>query len=140
MSKTILLELTEKEAEVLAAAIVKEKSSWEDKDPKEASPTLIENSLRVCNRLWAKLDDANRPQPHVLMEPKDLYRIIDLAKTDYCRLPLDLHISGKKIELGDYKHISLANAVILWLNGAGLLKKLPKFNVTDSSNQYEEME
>lgn len=140
MSKTIFLELTEKEAEVLAAALIKEKFSWEEKDPKDASPTLIENSLRLCNRLWAKLDDAHRPHQDVLMDSKDLYRIIDLAKTDYCRLPLDLHISGKKIELSDYRYISLANAVIVWLNSNDMLKKLPKFNVTDSSNQYEEME
>ncbi len=71
---------------------------------------------------------------------KDLFLIISLAKDQYKLLPNGLHISGKLVEENDFKHIALANAVIMWLNRNGALKKLAKFDYTDHSAQYEESE
>jgi hypothetical protein len=81
---------------------------------------------------------STEPKEEFLISAKDLAFIVAQAKTEYVHLPGDLHISNQKVEEKDFKHISLANAVIMWLNSKGLLNKLVKFDYTDQSSQYEE--
>jgi hypothetical protein len=135
-----LLELTEKELEVLRDGLIKEKYSWEDKDPLEVSRTTIENKLNSCHSSWSKLDSASNSQKEVLITARDLIHIVSLAKTEYTKLRGDLHISEKRVEESDFVHIALANVLIMWLNNKDCLKKLAKFDYTDQSAQFEEME
>ena len=71
---------------------------------------------------------------------KDLFHLVSLAKGQYLLLPNDLHISDVRVEENDYKHIALANAVIMWLNNKNALNKIARFDYTDKSCQYEEQE
>lgn len=137
MSKLTLLELTEKEIALLQNAVIKEKQSWEDKDPAEAGSVSIENNVNTCNGVWAKLDESSKSKPDVLVTAKDLFYIKSLAIDEYKRLPTNARISEKEVEHKDLVHISLANAVFSWLNGKGLLKRVVKFEYTDDSSSYE---
>jgi hypothetical protein len=136
----ILLELTEKEADILKQAIIKEKYHWEDQLRADVSKTLIDNNLNTCNSISTKLDLASQPQPDLLITSKDLFHIKSLAKGQFHELRGDLQISNKRVEEEDLVHISLANAVIMWLNGRGVLKKVARFDCTDDSFEYEESE
>lgn len=135
----ILLELTEKEAEVLRKLTEMER----DVAGFNYTNNKFEENLRdleMCDSLLKKFDLASEPQKEILITVKDLFLIISSAKTEYRNVPLDAHISHKKVDECDFKHISFANAVILWLNGNRLLKKLVKFDYTDKSNEYETTE
>lgn len=136
--KTILVELTEKELNLLQNALIKEKYYWGDN--KESDSSVIEDKTTLCNRIWSKLDSAHIAPPDALISIKDLFYMISTAKDQYCKLPSDLNISNKKVDEGDFKHISLANSVLVWLNSNNLLKRLVRFDYTDKSSQYEEME
>lgn len=140
MSKTYIVELTSKEIELLRDASIKEKASWEDKSKEEVSRTTREDKLTVCNSVWAKLDDAEREKPDHVITMQDLYFMVSQAKAEFVRLPADLHISRKRVEQSDLKHISLAMSVIGWLNSRQALKKLANFEFTDHSYEYEESE
>lgn len=140
MSKTILVELTEKEVEVIQNGIIKERYSISETDPMEIPRTSLEKSMEACHSVWAKLDEAKQGKPDLLITSKDLFYIKSLAKNEYLNLRSDLHISNKIVEQEDFVHISLANALIMWLNGNKLLKRLAKFDFTDHSSQYEEMD
>ena len=135
----ILLELTEKEAEFIRNNML----SAEDllaSDESSIGRTDRENQAALCRSIAGKIVEAFVPQKEVLVTFKDLFNIISLTKEQYHKLPSDLHISNKKVEEKDFKHISLANALIMWLNGKNLLKRLARFDFTDESRQYEEME
>jgi hypothetical protein len=136
----ILLELTEKEAEIVKQALNKEKAHWENSSPKEISRSLIDNNLSICENVFKKINFAFEPQLDVLITSNQLFGIISSAKDEYHKLVPNLHISNKIVDQNDLKHISLANAFILWLNGNKLLKRLVKFDYTDNSCQYEENE
>src|ERR1035437_10155923 len=101
----ILLELTYKEAEVLKAALIKERYSWEEEEVLRDSPSLSEKSIKVCNSVWSKLDQASQPQSEVLITNKDLFDIVSKAKCQYQLLPSELHISNVKMEEKDFVHI-----------------------------------
>lgn len=137
MSKRIFLELTEKEAEVLQAAIIKERNSWEDMTSEQVSGVTRENKMIACNSIWAKVDEAYHPKPDILITEKDLFFIKSTAIDEYKRLPNDTRLSGKEIDQKDLVHISLANSLLGWLNGKGFLKRLVKFDFTDHSTDYE---
>lgn len=136
----ILLELTEKELEVLRAGLIKEKLSWEGKDISEFSRATIENKLAACYLAEAKMDIAIEPKEEVLITFKDLFYIISKTNDEFRNLPADMHITSKKIEECDFVHIALANTIIMWLNSKNLLKQVAKFDYTDQSAQYEEMD
>ncbi len=134
----ILLELTEKELEVLKQGLAKEQDSWVDR-------TDVSNGFRdavneVCDSVKAKLDSCAQTRPEVLISAKDLFYLISSAKNEYGHLRADLYISNKRVEENDFKHIALANALIMWLNEKKVLKNLVKFDFTDTSAQYEETE
>jgi hypothetical protein len=139
MNKTILLELTEKEAEVVNRSLIREKDYWSAMGP-EVSGVLIENNLTVVVDVVKKLWASNQPQEDVLIQAKDFLNLIAMARKEFLRLNGDLHISNKKVEQKDLVHISVANSLIVWLNGKNLLKKLVKFDYTDHSCDYEEMD
>ena len=138
MNKTILLELTEKEAELLGYGLIKEGYYWRDADPKAISRTAKEKNVEICNIVWQKLEEAKQVKEDTLITDKDFKDLISLANGQYARLPLDLHISNIKVEDAHIRLICLANALIMWLNGKSLLKRLAKFDFTDMSCQYEE--
>ena len=140
MSKTILLELTPREVEILQAALIKERFYWEDSDKLEVGATIAEKSMACCDKIWAKLDNVCQPKQDELITAKDLFNLISSAKGEYQNLNNDLHISNKKVEENYFKYISLANALISWLNSKHLLKRLARFDVTDVSNEFEESE
>ena len=140
MNKKILVELTPKEAQVLNNALIKERHFWEDQTPEEASRTTKEDNISLCNSIWAKVDSADRPQEDQLISIQDLYFMISQAKAEYVRLPADLYISRKRVEMQDLTHISLAMSVIGWLNSKNLLKKIANFDITDHSYEYESSE
>lgn len=130
----ILLELTKKEAEVIRQALALKK----DLPPKDGiGLTEKEKEDKFSDLVLAKLEAASQPKQDALLSYKDLFLIIDSAKQNYLNLSPDLHISNKKVEENDFKHIALANAVIVWLSSKSLLKRLAKFDFTDSSCQYE---
>lgn len=136
----ILLELTEKEAEIVGNALIKERSHWVEQDLLEVGGTVIENNVNLCHKVWAKIDLASQPQHEEVITFNDLFHLISMAKDQYHRLPIGLHISNKEIEQKHYVHISLANALIMWLNEKGLMKRLASFDYTDKSTQYETTE
>lgn len=133
-----LLELTDKELEVLKQGLIKEKAFWEDRT--DVSNWLKETTFETCNSAWAKLDESTRVRPEILIDAKDLFFLISSAKSEYGHLKADTHISNKRVEQEDFRHIALANALIMWLNGHRVLKNLVKFDFTDTSSQYEETE
>jgi hypothetical protein len=135
----ILLELTEKEAEFIRNNML----SAEDllaSNESSTGRTDRENQVVLCRSIVSKVVNAFVPQKELIITFKDLFYVISSAKEQYHKLHPDLHISNKKIEENDLKHISLANALIMWLNGKNLLKRLARFDFTDESCQYEEME
>lgn len=134
----ILLELSEKELEVLKQGLIKEKYFWEEKEG--ISSGLRDDKADLCNSLWAKLDVCDRVKPDILISLKDLFHIVSVAKNEYFNLRADLYVSNKRVEENDFKHIALANSLIMWLNGHRLLKQLVKFDLTDTSSQYEQTE
>ena len=134
----ILLELSEKELELLKQGLIKQTYWWDDQT--SVSDSLREGMVELCNSLWAKLDNSNRTKPDFLISAKDLFYLVSLAKNEYHHLRADLYISNKRVEENDFKHIALASALIMWLNGHRLLKRLVKFDFTDTSAQYEETE
>jgi hypothetical protein len=135
----ILLELTEKEAEVIRVA-VEEREIQHTISLQIGKQESDRKILGICRSILGKLLQAQEPSSDVLLTSKDLFSLISLAKTEYLRLPGNLHISNNVVSENDFKHISFANAVILWLNGHKLLKRLVKFDYTDNSSEFEETE
>jgi hypothetical protein len=131
----ILLELTPKEAEFIREVIALEighvaesKVEWAEKERKTG----------ICNSFLKKVDRASEPSRDEVITAKELYLLISQAKREYLSLPSDMHVSGKRVDKQDLVHVAVANALILWLNGKNLLKRLVKFDITDQSGQYEE--
>src|ERR1700688_1027064 len=139
MNKNILLELTEKEGDFINKDISVKREVWSKSQDSTGYENRM-NLIKTCDILLAKLESASQPQKEVLIVPKDLSYLISLAKNQYKYLSSDIHISGKKVEESDFKHISLAQAVIMWLNSQNLLKREVKFNFTDNSYEYDSIE
>jgi len=139
MNKNILLELTEKEVDFIHKDISVKREVWSKSQDSTGYENRM-NLIKTCDILLAKLESASQPQKEVLIVPKDLSYLISLAKNQYKYLSSDIHISGKKVEESDFKHISLAQAVIMWLNSQNLLKREVKFNFTDNSYEYDSIE
>lgn len=137
MSRTILLELSEKEAEFIREVIALEKEAVDKSDSMYAEK---QRKTGICNSFLAKVDLASLPPQDFLISFKDLAHLVSLAKGEHRELRADIHISSKKVDESDFKHISLASAVIMWLNSKNLLKRIAKFDYTDQSYQYEEMD
>ncbi len=127
----ILLELTEQEAEAIQRTI-----SLENDEGFTFSER--ERRLHVQESVLAKIKLALQAQPEVLITSKDLFSIVDLAKSEYRNLPDNLCISNKMVEQSDLPKISLAKALIMWLNSRSLLKNLVSFDFTDTSSDFEE--
>jgi hypothetical protein len=132
--KTVLLELTEAEVTVLQEALNQYEDRVHDLD---ASRTFKENLTNLCGSIVKKTIDASQEKSDVLVAAKDLFYIISMAKEQYHHIHGETYISHKRVEESDFKHISLANAVILWLNKNDLLKNNVRFDFTDQTYQYE---
>jgi hypothetical protein len=133
----ILLELTEREFESIRFTMDQQLATSELLCKVEGGENNRKN-LDTHNSILSKLKLASEPKQDALITSKDFSDIKDLTNREYQFLLPDTHISNKRVEERDLVHISLANAVIMWLNGRNLLKKLVKFDFTDSSYQYEE--
>jgi|ERR1035437_4826517 hypothetical protein len=132
-----LLELTQKEVDFLKEVIALEKESVS-----KSSSRFTEKQRKtdICDSFLAKVELASQPKSDLPITSDDLFLIVSSAKQKFIGLPSDLYISNKKIEESDFKHIALANAVIMWLNNKDLLKRLVGFDYTDKSYQYETTE
>ena len=134
----ILLELTEKEAQLIGELASSKKGELANTNG--SGFVERERSINVCQSILNKIETAFQPKKEVLITYKDLYNLIDLSKREYGHIPSDLHISNQRVEENYFKYISLANALIMWLNGRGLLKRLARFDYIDKSCEYEENE
>ena len=137
MSKTGLVEFTEEEAQMVLSLM---EIGWPNKHKDITLKTELEKIKNVYRSVYAKIDESFDDKPDVLITANDYNRIKDLAVGQFHNLRNDLYVSNKKMEERDSVHISLANAVIGWLNNKGLLRRLPRFDYTDHSSEYEEME
>lgn len=137
MSRTILLELTEKEAEIVRKGILHEEASWA-KDGSDGDFNDHENKLNRCKVILAKWEEANKPQVEETITFNDMFNIVSMAKDEYLNLSHPLHISRTKIEEKFFVHISLAQSLIVWLNSKKLLKRLASFEFTDHSTDFED--
>lgn len=132
----IILELTEKEAELVQTLILAHSKLERNNEIEDFSDH--ERRLNRCKSISEIICLAFQPQKQEAIDLLDLAYIVSNAKDQYLALPADLHISNKKVEEKDFKHISLASAVIMWLNQKNLLKRLAAFDITDHSCQFEE--
>lgn len=132
-----LLELTEKEIDFLKEVISLEKESVAKSDARFAEK---QRKTSICDSFLAKVELASQPKEDLFIGHNDLFLIISSAKQKYLALPANLFISNKIVEENDFKHIALANAVIMWLNSKNLLKRLVGFDYTDKQYQYETTE
>jgi len=137
MGKTGLVEFTEEEAGMILEFM---EIGWSNRHKDITLRTELEKKVDVYRSVYAKIDESFDDKPDVLITAQDYNRIKDLAVGQFHNLRNDLYLSNKKMEEKDSVHISLANAVIGWLNNKGLLKRLPRFDYTDHSSEYEEME
>lgn len=141
MNKNVFVELNGREVEVIEQGLINKECSLHDSIEKgQIVKTTGEKMIESCHSAWAKLDNAKHPQQDVIITAKDLADIKSIAKGEFFNLGSDLHISNKKVEQEDLVHICLANALIMWLNRHNLLKRTAKFDFTDHSSQYEEMD
>lgn len=74
---------------------------------------------------------------NIVFTHKDLLNIKDLAKNEFRNLPGDLWLSNKKLEENEVVQISLANAIVSWLNGKELINGSVSFDYTDHSSEFE---
>jgi hypothetical protein len=133
----ILLELTQKEVDFLQEVIELEKVSVANSDARFAEK---ERKTGICDSFLDKVKLACKPKLDLMITSRELFGLISSAKEEYLRLPSNMHISNKEVEPNYYVHIAVANAMIMWLNGNGLLKQLAKFDYTDEASKYEAME
>lgn len=133
----VLLELTPEQAEVVRMGLLLAKEALVKEN---IGPTERERKTIACDVISDQIIEASKKQEDVLIGPKDLFMIVSYAKDQLFQLPAIVYLADKKVEENDFKHIALANAVIMWLNKGRLLKRLPRFDFTDNSSQYEETE
>jgi hypothetical protein len=133
----ILLELTEYEVEMVQKML---EVGWLNLVHEDYTHTEDENMSKACTSISQKIFDALKPKVDVLINHKDLNYIKSIANNFYQQLRSDTRISNKQVEEKDFSSISIAKATIMWLNQKQLLKNLAKFEFTDHSNEYEEME
>jgi hypothetical protein len=138
MSKMILLELTEKEAELIQRTVLALKDSERDRQTED--PTDYDRRIAQCKSILSKTEKALMTQISEIIGATDLFRIVSMAKDMYVLLPSEPYIENKKVEEVDFKHIALVKATVMWLNGKSLLKRLADFEFTDHGYQYEENE
>lgn len=133
----ILLELTEIEVDFLKEVIELEKVSVAASNVEYAEK---ERKTGICNTFLKKITLACKPKSDILITYQDLFCMISDAKQEYTQLPLDLHISDKEVQQNYYVHIAVANVMIMWLNSKRLLKGLARFDYTDQSSAFENLE
>ena len=138
MNKTILLELTEKEANAIDIAMGIQELNFTHGSGMTFSEK--ERALNTCKSVRDKIEEAIKPKEDLAIFYKDFHHIKNLAHDQFFEQRADIHISHVKVGENDLVHISLANAMIMWLNSKGLLKRLAKFDVTDSSLDFESNE
>jgi len=136
MGKMVILELTEKEAELVQKLALNYGLIPRNKEVEDF--TDYERRIDNTKNISDKVDLALKSQPEFPITDKDLMHIISMAKDQYLALPADLHISNKKVREDDFKHISLASAVVVWLNSKNLLKRLAAFEFTDHAYDFED--
>lgn len=136
MSKLFILELTEEEMETTLRFMnsgcvnINRDVSFEEK----------EKQSNICKSVTKKFIDSLKSKKDEVITFKDLQNIKCVASDQYLKLGATLQISNKKVDNKDFVHISLANALLMWLNSKNLLKRLARFDVTDDSYEYEEVE
>lgn len=74
------------------------------------------------------------------MTSSDLFHVVSGAKTGYANMRSSPYISGKAVEENDLRNVAVIEALLTYLNGNHLLKKIVKFEYTDPVSQYETLE
>jgi hypothetical protein len=74
---------------------------------------------------------------NIVFTHKDLLQIKDMAKNEFRNLPGNLYLSNKKLEENEVIQISLANAIVSWLNHKELMNGSVSFDYTDHSNEFD---
>lgn len=133
----ILLELTEYEVEMIQKML---EVGWLNLNHEDYTRTEAEKMSKTCTSISEKLIAAVLPKVETLINYKDFCYIISVAKGFYKDLRGDTRISNQMVEEKYFNAISLANATIMWLNQKQMLKSLARFDFTDHSNEFEEME
>jgi len=73
---------------------------------------------------------------HVITK-KDLFFIISAAKKNMLNLRLPMQISGSEVDQSELTTIAIAESLITYFNANKLFTKLPEFDYTDTSCQFE---
>jgi hypothetical protein len=131
MNKKFLIELTEKETEVLKKWFNIEMMGFVLDSPKE---------LEAYSSILEKVNKSKELKEADLINSQDLFDIVSNAKREMVNLPGNLHLSNKKVEESNFRNICVASATIMWLNGRQLLKNNVNFDYTDHSCEYEQIE
>jgi hypothetical protein len=133
----MLLDLSEKEIDLIKSTLLAGLKC----DPFDF-PTgeTYQKHVTRSNSVLKKIEVGEKPSEDFLITFKDLFSLVSVAKSQYLLLKANLSISNQKVEEVDFKHIALANSLIMWLNNKGLLKQIVKFDMTDDSCWYEEEE
>lgn len=131
----ILVEMSEHEA---AAVLKLMEVGWLNyrEENKETKSKMSELAISATKKLIA----AHTPTEPLKISENELFLLKSAANAEYQRLPTNLHISNKRVDTQDLVHIALANALIMWLNGKNVLKRLAQFDYTDLSSEFESME
>lgn len=67
---------------------------------------------------------------HVI-NSKDLYDIIGMAKSNYTNFRLPLHVTRRRVDTGELPQVAMVESVLSYLSKMNLLKKLVKFDYTE---------
>jgi hypothetical protein len=68
---------------------------------------------------------------------KDFYGIVGVAKDNMAKINLPIHISKNKMKDGEIPSIAIAESLISYLNNKGLLKELVKLDYTVETDERE---
>lgn len=67
---------------------------------------------------------SNKKEPRITFD--DVHLMISVAKTTWASQSLPMKISKKTVLDNNPAHVAMIESVIMYLNGKGLLKELPK--------------
>jgi hypothetical protein len=70
-----------------------------------------------------------------ILTMSDLQSIIGTAKQNFVNLTLPMTISNKAVSPNDTTNVAVVQSVISYLNKAGILRKLVKFDITTKTNK-----
>lgn len=104
---------------------------------KESENMRNDDKLRYLMNIVDKALE-NQKITHVIQK-HDFTNIISQASSNMSNLKINLHISGKKVDQYEEKHVAMIESVISYMNRNELLKRPVEFNYTDQPD-FESIE